>query len=78
MALGRAIHSLRVQRGMSQEELALRADLARKTVYQMEGGLGNPRYASLLRISAALDVRVGELTAQADALEARATRRRRR
>jgi transcriptional regulator with XRE-family HTH domain len=78
VALGRAIRDFRVNRDISQEELAHLSDLGRKTIYQLEGGLTNPRYESLLRVAEALGIRLGELIAHADDLAEKATGRRRR
>jgi transcriptional regulator with XRE-family HTH domain len=72
VALGRAIRDLRVDREISQEELAHLSHLGRKTVYQLEGGLTNPRYESLLRVARALDIRLGDLIAHADDLAEKA------
>jgi transcriptional regulator with XRE-family HTH domain len=77
VALGRAIRDFRVERGISQEELAHLSRLGRKTVYQLEGGQTNPRYDSLLRVAAALDISLGALTGHADELAAKASGRRR-
>jgi transcriptional regulator with XRE-family HTH domain len=72
VALGRAIRYFRAERGISQEELAHRSALGRKTIYQLEGGQTNPRYDSLRRVAAALGVALGDLISHADDLAAKA------
>lgn len=46
---------------MSQEALALRSGLQRKTIHQMEVGKTDPRLESVLRVAAALEISVVEL-----------------
>jgi transcriptional regulator with XRE-family HTH domain len=77
VALGRAVRDLRADRGISQEELAHRSHLGRKTIYQLEGGQTNPHYESLLRVAAALDISLGALIAHADELAKKASGQRR-
>lgn len=71
------MRDFRVERGLSQEELAHRSELGRKTIYQLEAGQTNPRYESLQRVAAALDIALGVLIAHADDLAAKATGERR-
>ncbi|MDQ6916182.1 MAG: helix-turn-helix domain-containing protein [Actinomycetota bacterium] len=75
VALGRAVRDFRADRGISQEELAHRSHLGRKTIYQLEGGQTNPRYESLLRVAAALGLSLGDLISHADDLAAKASGR---
>jgi transcriptional regulator with XRE-family HTH domain len=77
VALGRAVRDFRADRGISQEELAHRSQLGRKTIYQLESAQTNPRYESLLRVAAALDISLGALIAHADELAEKAAGRRR-
>jgi transcriptional regulator with XRE-family HTH domain len=72
VALGRAVRQLRLRRGISQEELALRSRLQRKTIYQLEAAKADPRYGTLRSIAEVLGVRVVEVLTLADELEARA------
>src|SRR6266498_1890797 len=60
--IGRAIQSLREQQGLSQEELASRAEVSRSTIQSAEMGRRTPRPASLRRIARALSVDIGVLT----------------
>lgn len=67
-AYGLAIRDLRAERGISQEALAHAADLDRTYVSGIERGLRNPSLTNLLKIAAALDVKVSELAARAETL----------
>jgi transcriptional regulator with XRE-family HTH domain len=58
VALGRAIRDLRARRGLTQAQLAEASGFARKTIYQMECGIRDIRFGTLLRVAAALDVRL--------------------
>jgi transcriptional regulator with XRE-family HTH domain len=51
---------------MSQEELAEAAGTDLTQVGGVERGVRNPSYTTLLRLAAALDTSVGELTTLAD------------
>jgi len=65
-AMGLALRSLRLDRGLSQAEVAQRADIARSWLSQMEGGGGNPAWGSLVRLAAALGVSPVELVDRAE------------
>lgn len=65
-ALGEAIRRLRQEQGVSQEELAERADTDLSQVGGIERGTRNPSYTTLLRLAAALDTTVGAITSLAD------------
>jgi len=67
-ALGEAVRTLRRKAGMSQEELADAADTDLTQVGGIERGVRNPSYTTLLRLAAALETTVGELTTLADKL----------
>lgn len=54
--LGQNVRRLRVERGLSQEELAFRAGMKRSYLSDMERGTRNPSVRALGRISEALDV----------------------
>ncbi|MFE1361292.1 helix-turn-helix domain-containing protein [Streptomyces harbinensis] len=56
LAVGRLIREARLHANLSQEELAERANLDRKTVSRIEGGVMSPRVDSLLDIADALDI----------------------
>ena len=65
-ALGEAIRQLRLEAEMSQEQLAERASTDLTQVGGIERGVRNPSYTTLLRLAAALETSVGELTTRAD------------
>lgn len=67
-ALGEAVRTLRVEAGMSQEALADAAGTDLTQVGGIERGVRNPSYTTLLRLAAALETTVGNLTTLADGL----------
>lgn len=67
-ALGEAVRTLRVEAGMSQEDLADAADTDLTQVGGVERGVRNPSYTTLLRLAGALETSVGRLTTLADDL----------
>jgi transcriptional regulator with XRE-family HTH domain len=70
-ALGAAIQQLRENAGLSQEALADASDVHLTHIGGLERGVRNPSYATLLRLAAALNTSVGNLTALADRIQAR-------
>lgn len=69
-ALGEAVRQMRLEAGMSQEELAENAGTDLTQVGGVERGVRNPSYTTLLRLAAALGTSVGELTSLADRIRA--------
>jgi transcriptional regulator with XRE-family HTH domain len=67
-ALGEAVRTLRVEAGMSQEALADAAGTDLTQVGGIERGVRNPSYTTLVRLAAALETTVGDLTTLADQL----------
>ena len=67
--LGKAIKRLRTERGLSQEEVGLRAEIHPTWISHIESGRNNPAWGSVRRIAAALDVRLSELAALAEELD---------
>lgn len=67
-ALGEAVRRLRTEARLSQEQLAERASTDLTQVGGIERGVRNPSYTTLVRLAAALEVTVGELTTLADQL----------
>lgn len=65
-AFGRAIRERREREGLSQEDLALRADLDRTYVSGVERGVRNPTVRSILRIAEALGVQPSALWSRAE------------
>lgn len=60
-ALGRRLKELRADAGITQDELAERADLFRTYLSRIESGVANPSFTVLVALAAALEVDAGEL-----------------
>ena len=58
LSLPDACKAIRQTRGLTQDELAMRAGVNRKVVKDLERGKGNPRWESLLRIGRAAGLRI--------------------
>ncbi len=69
-AMGEAIKRARQERGMTQREVADRADADVTWLSRLESG-GNPAWGTIKRIAAALEMRPSELAARAEELERR-------
>jgi len=67
-ALGEAVRTLRLEAGLSQEQLAEGAGTDLTQVGGIERGVRNPSYTTLLRLAAALKTSVGTMTTRADEL----------
>lgn len=67
-ALGEAIRTLRLEAGMSQEQLAEGAGTDLTQIGGIERGVRNPSYTTLVRLAGALDTTVGEIATLADEL----------
>lgn len=65
VALGAAIRACRLERGVSQEDLADLAALDRSYVGSIERGAQNPGIVTVLRVAKALDISVADLFARA-------------
>jgi len=60
--VGKAVQRLRAERGLTQEELAHRADLHRTYISGVERGIRNPTVTVLEKIAGALETTIGQLT----------------
>lgn len=60
-AFGRRVREVRRARGLTQERLAEAASLHPTFVSNLERGYRVPTLATMVRVAAALDVRLGEL-----------------
>ena len=65
-AFGRAVRTLRAERGLSQEALAFACELDRTYISGIERGERNPSLTNILKIAQALSVRPAELFARAE------------
>ena len=68
VAFGGAIRALRQERGISQEELALRSDMDRSYAGGVERGERNVALANIIKIAGALGISTDELFARFEAL----------
>lgn len=68
-ALGLAVKARRDELGLTQEQVALRADLHQRWISNVENGWRNPSYGSLRRLAAGLDLSASELLALAEKFE---------
>lgn len=59
--LGERVRQQRRLLGISQEELAFRADIDRTYISQIERGVGNPSLQVLLRLAGVLQIKFAEL-----------------
>ncbi len=65
VALGRAIRETRLARGLSQEALALEANVDRALVGRVERGDSNAAFLTIVQIARALDTSVARLIQRA-------------
>ena len=65
VALGASIRSLRMARGMSQEELAHRSEVDRSFMSSIERGTQNPGVMTLVQIARGIGVAPSEVFAEA-------------
>jgi transcriptional regulator with XRE-family HTH domain len=66
LQFGENLRRLRRRKGLSQEELAIRASLHRTEIGMLENGLRVARITTLLQLSGALGIEPGELFAGID------------
>ncbi len=67
-ALGEAIRAARVERGLSQEQLADAAGIHVTHLGGVERGVRNPNYATIVKLARALGVTAGTIVTRADEL----------
>lgn len=65
-ALGEAIEELRGEASLTHEELAERLDMSFQRISELERGISNPTFATLLRLVDGLDVKLGDLAERID------------
>lgn len=66
MNLGNKIKELRIQKGMTQEELAEKTDLNVRTIQRIEKGEVDPRSYTLQVIASALEIQYNELIEESE------------
>ena len=59
--LGRRIRKLRIDRSLTLDEVAARSGCSVGSLSQIERGIGNPSFNTLVKISHALEISVGRL-----------------
>jgi transcriptional regulator with XRE-family HTH domain len=67
--LGAALRELRLQQGLSQEELAHRASLHPTWISHLESGRENPAWGTVRRLAVALEIPLSALAERAERLE---------
>lgn len=68
-SLGQALRTIRSERELSQEAVALDADMEPSWLSHIESGRRNPSWATVQRIAAALGVRVSDVALRAEEIE---------
>ncbi|HQE19899.1 MAG TPA: helix-turn-helix transcriptional regulator [Aggregatilineales bacterium] len=63
MDVGKAITRLRVQSGLTKEQLAARAGVSQSSLHYIETGVNSPSVRTLSKIAKALGVSIAELLA---------------
>ena len=59
--IGQSVRYLRNKKGISQEELAFRANLNMNSISTLERGINNVKIKTLYNIASALDVNIEEV-----------------
>ncbi|MET0559479.1 MAG: helix-turn-helix transcriptional regulator [Solirubrobacterales bacterium] len=63
-ALGEAIEELREEAALTHEQLAERLEMPFQRISELERGLSNPTFATLIRLVEGLDVELSDLAAR--------------
>lgn len=61
IAFGKVLRRLRIERGLSQEALALSADLQRNYISLMELGQNQPTITTIFKLASALSIKPSKL-----------------
>lgn len=69
ISLGRAVRAIRQEKKLTQEEVALKAQMHVTYVSQIELGRSNVTWVGLRRVSDGLGLRLSELVGRAEELE---------
>jgi transcriptional regulator with XRE-family HTH domain len=67
-ALGRAVHAVRTERGISQVQLAEATGFRQSWISNVEHGRRNPSWSNVVRLAEGLGVRTSALIERAEAL----------
>lgn len=68
-ALGQAVRAIRLELEISQEAVALDAEMDPSWLSHIENGRRNPSWATVQRIADALGVKVSEVALRAESIE---------
>lgn len=68
VAFGQVLRTLRRQAGLSQEDLALRADLQRNYISLLERGMNSPSIKTLFKLASTLGTNPSALLAETERL----------
>ena len=61
MSIQNRIRSLRFEKGMTQEELAIRVGVSRQTIMSIENGNTNPSVLLAFKVAKALDAQITDV-----------------
>lgn len=61
MNIGKAVISLRKEKGLSQENLAFEAEISRHYMYKLENNLASPTVSMLEKLSKVLGLKPSEI-----------------
>ena len=67
VAFGRVLRRLRVEAGVTQEDLGLEADLQRKYISLLELGQKQPTITTVFKLASALNVKPGKMLSLTEA-----------
>ncbi len=65
-ALGRAVRTIRIERGLSQEEAGSRAGIGRSFYGRVERGEASPTYETILKLADGFEIGAAEIVALAE------------
>jgi transcriptional regulator with XRE-family HTH domain len=74
-ALGKAVHAIRAERGISQVQLAESTSFRQSWISSIEHGRRNPSWSNVVRLADGLGVRTSALVKRAEALADESIRR---
>jgi putative transcriptional regulator len=60
-SIGERIRTVRMQRNMTQNDLAMECDFEKASMSRIESGQSNPTIRTLYRICVVLEISIGEL-----------------
>jgi transcriptional regulator with XRE-family HTH domain len=64
--LGAVVHRLRLERGITQKALALKANISISGLSRIERGLSSPVFSTLIELADALEISLNELACAAE------------